>query len=132
MGWLSDRAGRKVVLVACYLSVTASLTALAAAVSLWNFWLAMALGSAGGTALAVGSAYTVDLVPKRSLATAVAWFNTAMWVGGAIGLAGTGNAIQYLGLTPTLMIGACLGLAAVALVAAIRRPAARPVVQAGA
>ena len=65
IGWLSDRAGRKTILAACYLAIATSLSgALAEATSLWHFRVAMALGATMSTTLAVGSASPWTWFPR--------------------------------------------------------------------
>jgi predicted MFS family arabinose efflux permease len=123
VGWWSDRAGRRGILVVLFLMVTAYLLILAWASVLWHFWVAVTLGSAFNSYLSVGAALVTDLVPKKSLPRAISWFNSTMWIGGIVGSAAGGIPVQYLGLTPALLIGAFLPLIAIAPLASIRRPA---------
>ena len=122
IGWLSDRVERKRLLALSYLTGTAGLLILAASASLWHFWVVAALMavfiSVNG---AVGSALVTDLVPQEALGKGMSLFNAAIWVGGIIGFAGAGYAIQNLGLISTFILGACLPLIAIALLIPIRR-----------
>ena len=122
VGWLSDRVGRKRLLAVCYLVGTVGLLVLAASISLWHFWVAASLVSVlsivGG---GIGSALVTDLVPQESLGRGMSLFTATSWVGGIIGFAGTGYAVQNLGMTSTFVIGAFLPLIAIILFIPIRR-----------
>src|SRR5258706_11083306 len=69
IGWLSDRLGRKPLIMICYLASLIGLAVLAYSFSLWHFLIAMALQSIIGAGVAVGSALITDFVPRESLAT---------------------------------------------------------------
>jgi MFS family permease len=123
VGWLSDRAGRKRFLALGYLAGTAGLLSLVFSVSLWHFWVASFLVSAVMPVnLGVGSAMATDLVPREAVGRAISLFSATNWVGAVIGYAGTGYAIQHLGLTAAFVIGACLPLLAIVLLVLIRVP----------
>jgi MFS family permease len=125
VGWLSDRVGRKRFLALGYLAGTLSLLCLVVSVSLWHFWVVSFLISIlTPVNLGVGSALTTDLVPQESVARGISLFNATTWVGGIIGYAGTGYAIQYVGLTSTFVIGAFLPLIAIVLLILVRVPSA--------
>jgi predicted MFS family arabinose efflux permease len=61
-----------------------------------------------------------NLVPRESVGRGISLFSTTTWVGGIIGYAGTGYAIQHLGLASTFVIGAFLPLIAIVLLILIR------------
>jgi MFS family permease len=129
VGWLSDRVGRKRFLALCYLAGAAGLSVLAASVFLWHFWVAASLLSVSVSVNnAVGSALVTDLVPQESLGRGMSLFGATPWVGGIIGYAGAGHAIQNLGMTPTFIVGAFLPLIAIVLLIPIRgaEPGLRP------
>ena len=134
LGWLSDRVGRKPLIIAGYLATAACVLVLAASTSLWHFWLSGALAALTGASFAVGLALVADLVPAERLGTALAVFSATNWIGLIIGSELTGVAIQSLGMTPALLLGGLVGAVSVALVALIRRPGpvvlAVPVVEA--
>lgn len=124
LGWLSDRTGRKMYLYSGYLAGMASLSILAVATSLWHFFLIMILQSMFlGVNAAVGNALVTDLVPQESLGRGLALFGATGWIGGVVGFAGGGYALQSLGMLPTFMIGICLALGATILLVPIHSEA---------
>jgi MFS family permease len=121
LGWLSDRIGRPALIAACFLVGALGLFALAISVSLWHFWAATVLLTGVGVSLGVGPAFVTDLVPQESLGTALSWYGFAPTIGGILGFAVTGHAIQAFGMTTTFIASAILTLLAVALIAYIQR-----------
>jgi MFS family permease len=121
LGWLSDRTGRKIYLFLGYLAGAASLSILAVSTSLWHFFLALALQAVFmGVNAAVGNALVTDLVPQESLGRGLALFQAATWIGGVIGFAGAGYALENLGTLPTFITGIGLILIAIILLIPIR------------
>ena len=57
----------------------------------------------------------LDLVPHRALGKGIALLNATSWIGGIIGLGGTGYAVETLGMMPTLVLAAGLPLMAIVL-----------------
>jgi predicted MFS family arabinose efflux permease len=96
---------------------------------LWHFWAASVLNCLWYAGAPVASALVTDLVPRESLSRGLALYNATTWLGGIAGCVLTGYAVQSVGMTPTLIAGACLPLIAVSLLAAsglCRRPATAP------
>lgn len=124
VGWLSDRVGRKAVLVACYGVVALGIMLLSLSSVLWQFWLAQTLVTVYRSAQVVGSAMVADLVPRRHLSTSLSHFTMMPWIGGMLGYALTGAAVQGFGLTTTFLLGATLPLIAILLLSpsSARRP----------
>jgi MFS family permease len=116
IGWLSDRLGRKQFLGLCYLTGTVSLLILLVAASLAHFWVVIsllyALCSVNG---AVGPALVTDIVPRESLGRGISLFSATPWIGGVIGFAVTGSAVQHLGMPTTFILAALLPLTAIVL-----------------
>ncbi|MBI1281432.1 MAG: MFS transporter [Anaerolineaceae bacterium] len=127
IGWLSDRLGRKPLIMICYLASLIGLAVLASASDLWHFWIAMALQSIIGAGVAVGSALITDLVPRDSLATPLSWYGATQFIGYVVGFGGMGTVINWVGLTTSLMIGIILCLLALLLLVIVPRPT--PIVQ---
>ena len=115
VGRLSDRVGRKRFLYLAYLAGMASLALLTVAKSLWQFCLVLALqGVFMAVNAVVGNALVTDLVPRESLGRRLSLFGAMPWIGGIVGFAGAGYALQRLGTLPTFLIG--IGLVAMAMV----------------
>ncbi|MCJ7623415.1 MAG: MFS transporter [Anaerolineaceae bacterium] len=122
LGWLSDRLGRKRLLVFCYLVGILGSFILAAALFQWHFWVVSGLLSImlnGVTA--VGSALVTDLVPRSALGRGMSLFNASTWIGGIIGLGGTGLAVQGFGMAPTFIAAAFLPVVAILLLIRVQR-----------
>jgi DHA1 family multidrug resistance protein-like MFS transporter len=121
MGWLSDRTGRKVFLYLGYLAGIASLSVLAVSTSLWHFCIVLVLQATFMAVNAtVGNALVTDLVSRESLGRGLSLFGATGWMGGVLGFAGAGYALQRLGMVPTFIIGICLTLIAIVLLIPIR------------
>jgi len=121
VGWLSDRYNRKFLLMLCYFACTCGLATLAISASLWHFWIAASLLSIQAYAgNGIGSALVADLVPPAALDTGLSIFSSSQFLGGIIGFAMAGLAIQRFGLTSSLDAAAILGLAAIGVLALVR------------
>jgi MFS family permease len=121
MGWLSDRTGRKVYIVLAYLAASSSLAILAVSSSLWHFATVMALQAFfTGVNGSVGNALVTDLLPQEVLGRGLSLFSATSWIGGVLGFAGAGYALQNLGMLPTFIIGGCLPLVGILLLVPVR------------
>ncbi len=129
VGWLSDRVGRRWLIAVAFLAASAALLTLANGTVLWHFFVAAGLVSVFLLGSPLGSAMTADLLPKESIPRGISLYSSSTWLGGVMGFAAAGLAIQRFGMIPTFLAGAALPLVGVALVAAIRRP--RPATDAG-
>jgi MFS family permease len=115
IGWLSDRLPRKYLLLCCFTFALLGLLTLAGAMSLAQFWLSGVFISVASTSTAIGSAMVTDFVPTDVLGTGVSWINATGWIGFTVGLAATGQAMQALGVTNTLLLGSAMVIAALVL-----------------
>jgi predicted MFS family arabinose efflux permease len=121
LGWLSDRTSRKRLLLVCCLAGSVGLLGLAFSARLRQFWVANSLLNVLLYASTVGSAMVTDLVPQGALGRGMSLFTATTWAGGVVGFASTGYAIERLGMTSTLVMGAFLPLIAIALLIPIRQ-----------
>lgn len=121
ISWLSDRVGRKPVIAICYFAGAIGLLVLAISVSLWHFGVAASLMTLSGASNPVGRAWVTDWVPQESLEIGLSLFDAVGWVGGIIGFAGMGYAVQNFGMTSAFVVGAFLPLAAIFLLISIRQ-----------
>jgi MFS family permease len=122
IGWLSDRLGRKRFLGAFYVLGAIGALLLPSSLSLWHFWLVMALMQAMScVSNSVGSAMVADLVPKESLGRGMSLFGSTTWLGGIIGFSCTGYSIQHFGKESTFFVAACLASIAMIVLVPIRR-----------
>lgn len=124
LGRLSDRLNRRLLLSLCYGAGAAGVCLLTLATALWQFWLAatlLSIMSYVGTG--VGSALVTDLVPREGLGKSLALFQTTSWVGGIVGFAVAGFAIERFGGAPTFIAAGLTQLAAIALLAPGAKPA---------
>ena len=64
-----------------------------------------------------------DLVPQESLGRGLSLFSTMGWIGGIIGYASTGYAIENVGLASTMVAGALVTLVAIVLLVPIQQAA---------
>ena len=122
IGWLSDRIGRKRFLAFCYLASAVGLLILAVSTSQWHFWVVSVLVSIlMPVNMGVGSALVTDLVPRDSVEKGISLFTATTWMAGVVGFAGTGYAIQRLGMATTFIVGAFSTLMAIALLIPVRQ-----------
>ena len=119
LGWASDRLGRKSVLIAAFTVVVLGGLVLAAASTLWQFWLSTALLAVVGASMGVGTALVTDLAPSESLAAAISRFSATPWIGAAIGFGGTGLLIARLDIQTTFMVTVAAALLGTFLVSLI-------------
>lgn len=121
VGLLSDRIGRRQLLVAGYLLMSLGTLVLVPALNLWQFWASSSLIALAGSAAGVATAFVTDLAEPEALSTALSRFSATPWIGAIIGYVATGLVIQGLGLTTTLLIGATLPVLAILMLLGIRK-----------
>ena len=120
LGWLSDRLGRKRLMVVCYASYALCMVMYALSKSLWHFWITTSLSSMGFVSTSVGAAFVTDLVEPKALGRGISLFQGIGWIGIAIGLAVAGYAFQSLGISTAFFIAAVLPLIGIVLLISIR------------
>jgi MFS family permease len=124
LGWLSDRLGRKLLMVICYASFLLCMVTFAISTSLWHFWIATSFLAIGLICNTVGTAFVTDLVEPKALGRGVSLLQGMYWIAYVIGLAVSGLAFENLGISTVLFISAVLPLIGIVLVISIR--AAKP------
>lgn len=116
VGRWSDRVGRTRFLLLSYLASAAGLVLLALSTSFWHFWAAVVVGTvAVSVSSTVAPALVADLAPQDALGRGMGLYSTTGWLGAVIGFAGTGHAVQAMGMLPTLIAAAALPLVSIAL-----------------
>jgi MFS family permease len=121
IGILSDRLGRRRLLVGSYVLAAGAVVLLSMASQLWHFWLETALlfvaTAANGS---VATALATDVLPHHALRRGMSWLNSMTWVAGIIGFAGTGYLTDKLGAAVTCLITAVLVITAAGLLGGAR------------
>jgi MFS family permease len=74
----------------------------------------------------VGNALVTDLLPQEALGKGLSLFGATSWIGGVLGFAGAGYALQNLGMLPTFIIGGCLPLVGILLLIPVRSSKPNP------
>jgi MFS family permease len=120
LGWLSDRVGRKKVLITSYVAGTACLLILSVSQKLWQFWLVAALLSLLAVSMSVGPALVADIVSRERVGTAVSLFQSAQWLGTIVGFVYSGFAFQSLGIRSALAVASIAGVLAIVAALLIR------------
>jgi len=116
VGRLSDRIDRTLLLVLGYALLAVSLALVAGAQMVPVFLIAALLAAVGNA----GRVVDPPLLDSR-----MSLFGATGWAGGVLGLAGTGYAVQWIGLRPALLVAAIIPLLAVLLLGAARYRRAR-------
>jgi MFS family permease len=120
-GRLSDRFGRRRVLVVTYVGAGAALAMMATASSVTAFAVIAFLMTLAYAADAVIPALVTDLVEKEELDRWMSIITTARWVGAVVGYSGAGYAVQFAGLSMALLGSAVIPLLALFLLIQVRR-----------
>jgi len=84
-GWVSDRWGRKPVLILALMGSVMSFTWLGLADALWMLFAARALGGIFGANIAVAQAYIADITPPEDRAKGMGMMGAAFGLGFVIG-----------------------------------------------
>ena len=125
LGWLSDRIGRKRLLVLFYGIGAGGILLLSVASLSWHFWLSAALVSLVVASNGVGQAYVADLSNPGTIGRSLSLFTSSNFVASMIGLGGAGYVMQGIGINPTLLLGALALVVAIFILLAIRPAAVR-------
>ncbi len=125
LGWLSDRIGRKPLLLALNLLGLIGLFLLGREHGLAGFCLASALLSLYSCFSGLSNALAADLLPPQSLGLGLALINSSSYVAGIFSSSLVGLSLKALGNTTPFLIGMVLPFVAIILLACV--PMRRPV-----
>jgi MFS family permease len=121
LGSLSDRLGRKTVLIFGYLVAIVGVSLLIISNQTWQFWISASLLLIAMTVSgSVTSAFATDLLTPAVLVRVLPWFSAMGFIAGILGFAGAGFLMENLGPTALFVGTAVLPLIAIALVWPLR------------
>jgi MFS family permease len=126
LGWLSDKAGRKRLLLLCYGIGALALLVLASSTWIWHFWLSASLMAISNAGNGVTQAFVADLAPPQAIGRSMSLFHSTSLFAGIIGLSGGGYMMQSLGISSALLLSVCLPVMAMTLLLRIRAPGPVP------
>jgi MFS family permease len=126
LGWLSDKAGRKRLLLLCYGIGALALLVLASSTWIWHFWLAASLMAISGAGNGVAKAFVADLAPPQAIGRSMSLFDSISLFAGIIGLSGGGYLMQSLGISSALLLSVCLPVMGMILLLRLRAPGPVP------
>jgi MFS transporter, DHA1 family, multidrug resistance protein len=113
LGTLSDRFGRKNILILGYILSAAGVLLLVVASQTWEFWISASMILVALTVSgSVASAFATDLLSPDVLVRVLPWFTAVGSFAGIIGYAGAGYMIEAIGIIPLLGLSAMLALIA--------------------
>jgi MFS family permease len=121
LGWLSDKVGRRWVLVVSYVLIGTGLLVLGLSQQLWQFYVSAGLTSFLGVTGAVGPAYLMDVVAREDAARGLSFFQAIFWVGNIGGLVALGLAFQRLGTATPILFSALFPVAGIVFLMLIRK-----------
>jgi MFS family permease len=105
LGWLSDRIGRKRLLVLFYSLGAVGILLLTMATEPWHFWLSAALAGVIIASNGIGQAYIADLSDAKTIGRNLSLFTSSGFIASMIGLGGAGYIMQGVGIQSTLLMG---------------------------
>ncbi|NRA03065.1 MAG: MFS transporter [Myxococcales bacterium] len=98
-GWISDRVGRRPVLLVCLLGTAASFALLSIAATVHEIYVARALGGFFGASIGTAQAYMTDITDRDDRARGMGIIGGAFGIGFVVGCAlGGGLEMLYPGL----------------------------------
>ncbi len=119
LGWLSDRTGRKPLLVGLNLLGLAGMFLISRELGLTGFCVASSLLSLYSCFSGLSNAMVTDLLPQQSLGLGLALVNSTSYIAGIFSSALLGLSLQRLGNTLPFLVGMLLPLVAAILLACL-------------
>jgi len=120
LGWISDRVGRRSIIIATFLAGLASLLLLMVSRSLWQYWTVAALLSLQAVSMSIGPAFVADIVKKERVGTGISFFQSCTWIGTVVGYVYSGIAFQHFGIPAGLAVGTIFPLLGIIIIFLIR------------
>jgi MFS family permease len=126
-GALSDRIGRRPLIVAGWILYAAVYLGFARASESWHAWgLFLAYGAFFALTEGVEKALVADLAPERARGTAFGWYNLVLGIGALPASLLFGAVWQWAGAPAAFVVGATLSVvASIGLIALVRLPSSR-------
>lgn len=103
LGRLSDRGRRRLLLLILYMIGAPALVITAHAHTVTDYVMVAVLLALVAAERGISAALVSDLVPGRVLSRSLSLLEGMKWLGGVVGLAGSGYAIEQLGLAQALL-----------------------------
>ena len=120
LGWLSDRIGRKRLLILCYVAGLVALPIMGFTVTVWGFWGASVLLGVMATCQSLQQALATDMLPHHLVGRGLAVLGSMS----ALSILGSslviGAAFQGLGTRNTFFLWTIAPLLAIALLSQVR------------
>ncbi|MBW7885568.1 MAG: MFS transporter [Caldilineaceae bacterium] len=126
LGHLSDRGRRRLILGVLYVAGALALSISAYSRTVTNFVLVGILLAFSGAERGISVALVGDYVPANALSRSLSLFDGVKWLGGVVGLAGTGYAIEQMGLAQALLLSTLLPVVATLLLLFLRSGTVHP------
>lgn len=123
MGWLSDRIGRRRLLILFYGIGALGVLLLVVAGVAWHFWFSATLVSILNASNGVGQAYIADLSDPKAIGRSLSLFSSSNFIANMIGLGSAGYVMQAIGINPTLLLGASFMIIGLNILLRMRLPA---------
>ncbi len=118
---MSDRFGRKSILILCYSFGSLSIFLLTNAADLWQFYLVgCGISLLSYVAFTLSYVMITDLVPPHFLGIGISLFRTILRVGGIIGFIFTGSLIETMGMNFIFIFEGLILMAAISLLIPIK------------
>jgi len=122
LGGLSDRIGRKRLLILCYAVGLAALPAIGFASTAWGFWGASVLLGIMSTCQPLQQALATDMLPRDLVGRGLALLGSAQALSILTSSLLVGAAFQGLGARTTFLLWTIAPLVAIALLSQVREP----------